>query len=314
MEAELVKKFEDALAKDPTSRVFAQLGEVYRKMAMVDKAMHVYKEGIKRHPSYALGYLGLAFCYFDLDQFQLAYATLKPLVESNRDNIRLQRLFANCCEKLNYKQEALATWKYLLFINPKDPESIAKVTALEATNLDSESHIIESQSFEIEQLKATPIDDVDDWVRVDLEKSEKGVTSKAENKIEADSIRMIKLDEVVSPEEVKEESPLMSLTLVDLYIAQGHVEKAQDVLERMLELNPSDERVKTRLSELEQVIEVETDEQTEEDAHSRLLKMVEEKQNILVEEDEDPAADTTLLLDSFLRQIKQRAEEKSQRS
>tara|TARA_R110000868_G_scaffold55424_8_gene172373 strand:+ start:36826 stop:37761 length:936 start_codon:yes stop_codon:yes gene_type:complete len=310
MEAELVKKFEDALAKDPSSRVFAQLGEVYRKMAMVDKAMHVYREGIKRHPSYVLGYLGLAFCYYDLDQFQLVYATLKPLVDSNRDNIRLQRLFASCCEKLNYGQEALATWKYLLFINPRDPESIAKVTALEAEPIAEKNELSAPQVFEIDQLKASPVDDVDDWVRVDLEKPNLDIASDSQKELE--KVHMISLEDVVEITEQPEESPLMSLTLVDLYIAQGHVEKAMDVLEKMLELNPSDTRVKQKISEIDQVQVVVEEEQTEEDAHSRLLKMVEEKQNILVDA-EDEVSGSTVLLDTFLRHIKQRAEEKMQR-
>ncbi|MBH47630.1 MAG: hypothetical protein CME71_05625 [Halobacteriovorax sp.] len=311
MEAELVKKFEDALARDPSSRVFAQLGEVYRKMAMVDKAMHVYREGIKRHPSYVLGYLGLAFCYYDLEQFQLVYATLKPLVDSNRDNIRLQRLFASCCEKLNYNQEALATWKYLLFINPKDPESIAKVTALEAEPLAEKNELSAPQIFEIDQLKASPVDDVDDWVRVDLEKPNADIVKESQKELE--KVHMISLEDVAEKIEQAEESPLMSLTLVDLYIAQGHVEKAMDVLEKMLELNPSDLRVKEKIAEIDQVQTSVEEEQTEEDAHSRLLQMVEEKQNILVETDEEEVSDSTLLLDTFLRHIKQRAEEKMQR-
>ena len=311
MEAELVKKFEDALARDPSSRVFAQLGEVYRKMAMVDKAMHVYREGIKRHPSYVLGYLGLAFCYYDLEQFQLVYATLKPLVDSNRDNIRLQRLFASCCEKLNYNQEALATWKYLLFINPRDPESIAKVTALESEPLAEKNELSAPQIFEIDQLKASPVDDVDDWVRVDLEKPNADVAQESQKELE--KVHMISLEDVAEQIDQVEESPLMSLTLVDLYIAQGHVEKAQDVLEKMLELNPSDLRVKEKIAEIDRVQASVEEEQTEEDAHSRLLKMVEEKQNILVETDEEEVSDSTLLLDTFLRHIKQRAEEKMQR-
>ncbi len=309
MEAALVKKYEDMLANDPSSRAFSQLGELYRKLGMVDKALALYREGIKKHPSYTLGYMGLAFCYYDLDQYQLSYATLRPIVESARDNIRMQKLFAQCCEKLNYKDEALTTWKYLLFINPKDAEYSARVTALESDPNETDHDTKYPQSFEVEKIHASPIDDVDDWIRMDL--SEGSSSQPQLNLIENTE------HEEPSVEESESESPLMSLTLVDLYIAQGHIDKAKEVLIKMSELNPSDVRIEKRLLEINQNTESEFEaEGSEEDAHSKLLKMVEEKQNTFVdeEENEDSHFQSVNLLDKFLVQIKQRAEQKTSQS
>lgn len=307
MEAALVKKYEDILANDPSSRVFSQLGELYRKLGMTDKALALYREGIKKHPSYILGYMGLAFCYYDLDQFQLAYATLRPIVESARDNIRMQKLFAQCCEKLSYKDEALTTWKYLLFINPKDSEYSARVTALESGPKEEPSESKYPQSFEVDKIHASPIDDVDDWIRMDL----------SEGQSHQAKIIEVEVQEVKSKVETQEESPLMSLTLVDLYIAQGHVDKAKEVLIKMSELNPSDSRIEKRLLEIEEHLQIDPEiESSEEDAHSKLLRMVEEKQNTFVDEDEedDSSFQSVNLLDKFLVQIKQRAEQKTSQS
>lgn len=304
MEAALVKKFEDALEKDPSSRVFAQLGELYRKMGMIDRALALYREGIKRHPSYNLGYLGLAFCYADLEQYQLAYATLRPLIETSRENIRLQRLFAHCCEKLSYGEEALETWKYLLFINPRDPESMAKVAALESAPVNENVAKQSQVKFELEQIHPSPVDDIDEWVRVDLDRKDEAYTPRPNLGVESKMVEEVKID--------TEEAPLMSLTLVDLYIAQGHTEKAQEVLLKMLELNPTEQKIIDRLQEIATVHEEGVQsEASEEDGHNKLLRMVEEKQGILTEELDSKEIDTTTLLDSFLRQIKQRAEEKS---
>lgn len=317
MEAALVKKYEDALSRDPNSRVFAQLGELYRKMGMHDRAMIVYRDGVKRHPSYVLGYLGLAFCYYDLEQFQLAYATLRPLVDSARDNLRLQKLFARCCENLNYKDEALETWKYLLFINPKDNEAAAKVTALESSEQQNESEqkTVPTQSFKIDNLSSSPIDDVDDWVRVDLAKQEaQQVEKPVVKEVVAQSAISLETSSELDEEEVtseKKEAPIVSLTLVDLYIAQGHHDKAQEILEKMLELNPSDERVILKLAEIKQVNEIE-DEQVEDDGHSKLLKLVEEKQGSFAADEDDVEIEvTSRRLDNFLQNLKRRAQEKS---
>ncbi len=116
----LFLKYQNDFEKNPRSRVFAPLAEAYRKLGMTDKAMEILSNGIRFHPTYTMGYLGLAFCYFDLKQFNLAYSTLRPLLESSRDNIRLQKLFSEICIELGKKEEALETLKYLLFINPID--------------------------------------------------------------------------------------------------------------------------------------------------------------------------------------------------
>ncbi len=323
MEIVLAKRYEEQLAKDPNSRVFAPLGELYRKMGMLDQALHVLREGIKRHPDYILGHQGLAFCYMDLKQPQLAYACLRPLVEKARDNIRLQKLFAECCEALDYKQQALETWKYLLFINPREREYIAKVEALEASDNSSEV-LSETSQFSLDKLHANPSDDVDDWIRVDLAVAKDPVEVeplKVKEERSFDSIQVATQEE--EPER-EIESPLVSLTLVDLYLAQDHRDKALEVLEKMLELNPSDERVKAKLSELHaSAPQSDADATSEEDAHARLLEMVEARRSSLVSEtdDEEEVEDeaeydqqVVAKLDSFLRQIKQRAIEKNSRT
>lgn len=116
----ILVKYLKAFKQNPKSKVFAPLAEVYRKMGMLDEAMQVLKTGIKNHPTYTMGYLSLASCYFDSSKFDLAYNTLRPLVAQNMDNLLMQRLFANTCLKMGHSEEALESFKYLLFINPKD--------------------------------------------------------------------------------------------------------------------------------------------------------------------------------------------------
>jgi tetratricopeptide (TPR) repeat protein len=127
----LFEKYNKMYEANPLSTVFAPLAECFRKMGRKDKALSILRAGIKNHPDYLLGYLGLAQCYFDLEQFNLAYNTLRPLIEKNRENIRLQRLFAKICEKTNHEVEALESYKYLLFLNPKDSDAAFNVRNLE---------------------------------------------------------------------------------------------------------------------------------------------------------------------------------------
>ena len=96
LKSPIIIKYQNLYKDDPTSRVFAPLAEAYRKYGMVDDAILILKKGIKVHPDFVSAYLGLSFCYFDKKEFSLAFETLRPLVDSNRENLRLQKLYSKC--------------------------------------------------------------------------------------------------------------------------------------------------------------------------------------------------------------------------
>lgn len=315
----LFLKYQADFEKNPRSRVFAPLAETYRKLGMTDKAMEILSQGIRFHPTYVMGYLGLAFCYFDLKQYSLAYSTLRPLVETSRDNIRLQKLFADICIELGYKEEALDTYKYLLFINPRDKEVALHVSTLERSIEDKYKpvhqpiYIPESefktdhhpskraetstqQLFDIDKLENRPnssSNDFDDWMALDLSRDQKPVKSedpyefwnlkkgdvpldlsepKTEIKIPQPVIAQVEEktpkyeivnqpyveldfnDEEETTDTVVNDAPLVTHTLVDLYCGQGHIEKALEVLEKILILNPSDEKTIKKISEIKSLM------------------------------------------------------------
>ena len=313
----LFLKYQTDYEKNPRSRVFAPLAETYRKLGMTDKAMEILSQGIRFHPTYVMGYLGLAFCYFDLKQYSLAYNTLRPLVETSRDNIRLQKLFADICLELGYREESLDTFKYLLFINPRDREVAMQVATLESlieeqykpahqpifipeSEFKSEKRQENAnQLFDIDKLENKPLAskaDFDDWMALDLSREQKEVKSEdpyefwnlkkgdvpvdlsaLEDKVEAKTAEEIVYEigaqsskprvelnfdddfsdeeEVEEVKEVKEiiatsKAPLVTHTLVDLYCGQGHIEKALEVLEKILTLNPTDQRTINKILEI----------------------------------------------------------------
>jgi len=326
----LFLKYQTDYEKNPRSRVFAPLAEIYRKLGMTDKAMEILSQGIRFHPTYVMGYLGLAFCYFDLKQFSLAYNTLRPLVETSRDNIRLQKLFADICLELGYREESLDTYKYLLFINPRDREVAMQVATLESlieeqykpvhqpiyipeSEFRTEKRESSHQLFDIDKLDNKPLSskaDFDDWMAVDLSRDQKEVKSedpyefwnlkKGDTPVDLnletkENVNVTPSEEIsykvsdlkletkpsvrpaqepyvelsfeddlsdeaedneieLEKEETKAPSkttvPMVTHTLVDLYCGQGHIEKALEVLEKILILNPTDERTINKISEI----------------------------------------------------------------
>ena len=313
----LFLKYQTDYEKNPRSRVFAPLAEIYRKLGMTDKAMEILSQGIRFHPTYNMGYLGLAFCYFDIKQFSLAYTTLRPLLESSRDNIRLQKLFAEICIELGHKEEALDTYKYLLFINPRDRDVALHVSNLERliyeqykpshrpiyipeSEFISEKNILSKRAesdnqklFDIDKLENRPnsnLNDFDDWMALDLSRNQKTtavedphdlwnlkkgyipvdlsdtnveikipqlVTVRVEEEKNQANRPYVELDfndEIRQDEEVEHNAPLVTHTLVDLYCGQGHIEKALEVLEKILILNPKDQKTIKKIFEIKMLM------------------------------------------------------------
>lgn len=278
----LLSKYSLLYEKNPRSRVFAPLAETYRKLGMLDEAMQILKDGIRNHPSYTLGYIVLANCYFDVQNFELAYNTIRPFVAKNLENITLQKLFAKTCINLGHLEEALQTFKYLLLLNPRDSYVADQVKILE------DDLLIDQEEEPSERVLSETADfSEDDWVQVNFnnkepeEKVEESLSDwtmndqspldKFKSEIAQDKIKLAehKLDDSFYFEDFDNHSedvisnldretgkssdsnsPIITHTLVDLYSSQGHTEKAIQILENILELHPSDKASIDKLANL----------------------------------------------------------------
>lgn len=310
----LLAKYFEMYKKNPRSRVFAPLAEAYRKLGLLDDAHKVLKDGIRIHPNYTLGYIVLANCFYDEQKYELTYNTLRPFVQKNADNISLQKIFAQSCIHLGHLEEALDTYKYLLFMNPRDKFFAEQVKNLEddllvghrKLNLDqlikSPEHLPVSVSPSLE----------DDWVRVDFNQTQNEIEQKKLEKEESTSIdqwEMKKTSELGNPviersledefyadefaedgdidevnsSSISSDTPIISHTLIDLYCAQHYFDKAIELLEKILELNPGDISSKEKLAEVYVLKEkfVSPNELSDEnDGHDELISIIENKVKI----------------------------------
>lgn len=277
----LLSKYSLKYQKNPRSRVFAPLAETYRKLGMLDEAVEILQKGIKIHPSYVLGYIVLANCHYDLQNYEMAYNTIRSFVPGNLENLSLQKLFARTCMQLGYLDEALTTYKNLLLLNPKDMFVAEQVKLLE-------DDLLIKQDEEHFKPEATNIDtsfEEDDWIQVDFAKNQVSNNEKKTNEeIEwevQNPIEKFKRDvweeklEVAKrslddeyfhedfdnekdddPEALssKDNKPIITHTLVDLYCSQGHFDKAAEILRDILMLHPGDSASRDRLKEVESVL------------------------------------------------------------
>ncbi len=326
----IIVKYEKLLDEDPRSRSFAPLAEAYRQVGLIDKAFDVLKKGLRYNPEYLLGYLTLALCYLDKNEYGLAYSTLKPLIASNRDNLKLQKVFAECAKKTNNLEEALDSYKYLLFLNPRDSEIANQVSLLEEELHEEAVYSkAETRTFNVEELKPNPEDDkeIDNWVQVDLSSKEElesdeddwelGVPEESDsftNQNESSENSVIHFENEESAEEdldqddshdfiydksdyssvmenepnrgdliyqdedndgefeqeeddnliafkrtsleeaEKEVAPVITHTLVDIYLKQGHYAKAKEILAQILEVGPATKEAQDKMAEIDKLL------------------------------------------------------------
>lgn len=332
----LLAKYTLQYKRKPRSRVFAPLAETYRKLGMYDNAFKILKDGIKHNPSYVLGYIVLANCYFDKQNYELAYNTLRPFVADNLENLSLQKLFAQTCINLGYLEEALQTFKYLLLLNPRDEYVAEQVKLLEDDLLVSEE--IDEDLYDH---KDSFEDSEDQWVQVDFNRrksdSDENIIddwamdsldplNKFKNDVSNNNLDVEKNDlqdeyfyEDYDNEEddfAIESDPIITHTLVDLYCKQGHYQKAIEILESILELHPKDRATKKKLKELKSLDErvrshnfVDQQEEKVDSDENKLLNLVDnnkkelELQSLKMLENK---------LNIFMEKIKRVAKEKQQ--
>ena len=310
----LLIKYLDAYEKNPLSKVFAPLAESYRKMGQIAKAMEILKKGLKHNPGYLLGHLSLAECYIDEGQHHVAYSTLRPFIENNRDNIRLQRVYAAVCEQIGLHQEALETYKYLLFINPKDNQLAENVRRMEKGDFAkiikenikdpfiNESETFSSQAFNVEALSSLPTDlETSHWMQKEFVEKKAVV----EKKINIPALApVIKKNETV-------------LSLADLYIEHGNYYKASEVLQKMLQLEPENKEVRQKYHLVEAQLtksfapsfpdNPKENTTVEDEGHSVLRALIEKKLKEKDSKKEDLIVKRKERLEFFLDKIKLRA-------
>ena len=253
----LLAKYLALYQKKPHSKAFAPLAESYRKLGMLDSAYEVLRKGLKRHGDYVLGYIVLANCYLDENKDQLAYSTLRPLVGMNKDNIKLLSLFARACYEMSYFDEALEAYKYILLLNPQDELALKRVEELEDRSEIHQNYALVTDSVGEED------EEFDDWSTVELASLHARQGSEKQEKIseekEIDEQQWQITDRVVEAEteevnfdqqDDEQQEPLVTQTLVDIYCAQKHYQKAIDLLHQILKKNPEDQKAKDKLTAL----------------------------------------------------------------
>ena len=127
-----ITRLNEKYSKDPKSRIFVQLADLYRKNNMVDEALEVLGKGLEYHPEYPVAYLILGKCYYDKRSHIQARDAFEKTIALDPQNIIALRMLAKTCEILKDEKGQINAYKNIIAIDPLDNNAKEKLSMLEA--------------------------------------------------------------------------------------------------------------------------------------------------------------------------------------
>jgi tetratricopeptide (TPR) repeat protein len=273
-----IKKYEETLEKDPNSYCFAPLSELYRRLGMLDDAITIAKRGCELHPDYVGGFMALGRGYFEKGMNTEARNALEKVVRVTPDNILAQRILSKIYMDSGDSSSAEGALKAILAQNPEDSESRMLLDSLIRTskaepgpmagpeiqeNEVSETGIknepgTDYDLFEIEELDEEIIDLEGCEIIEEFEQDSGQLPSEEAFEgfeIEPHEILDEKDVELLHAEEPGKKDPLTTVTLAELYAAQGYPKQALKIFGELSEADPENMGLKNRIIALKREID-----------------------------------------------------------
>ncbi len=115
-----IARLSERFNKDPTSRIFVQLADAYRKNKMIDEAVDVLNQGLEHHPDYPLAHLIRGKCLFDTRNYNQARESFEKTISLDPQNVIAYRMLAQTCAFLKDNEGLISAYKGILALDPFD--------------------------------------------------------------------------------------------------------------------------------------------------------------------------------------------------
>lgn len=244
-----IKRYEDILAKDSRSYCFAPLSELYRKLGLLDDALAIAKRGTESHPEYIGGYMALGRALFEMGKREEAKAALERVALATPENLLAQKILSQVYQEEGNLVAAEKALKVLVAFNPEDTESILSLEALQR----SMQRVEEPEPSPVER-GVTPVEEISESApEVALTLEDAVETSAPDGSGDQEWLDFPDFSEEAdeaTPETAEaafQPCPLPTVTLAELYEAQGFHEKAREVYSELLEKDPENQVLQERL-------------------------------------------------------------------
>ena len=126
-----IKHFEERLAEDTDSYLFAQLAVVYLKVHLVDDALHTARQGVAKFPDYVAGQRALAMACHAKGLVDECRRVLEKVTAAVPEDAEAQKMLARLLVDCGECDAAKKIFQVLLSFYPQDVESLEELNMLE---------------------------------------------------------------------------------------------------------------------------------------------------------------------------------------
>ncbi len=125
-----IEQLEQRLAADPNSRMFVQLAEEYRKAGLLDDAIGVCEEGLKKHPDYPSAQVALGRALLEAESYDRAGEQFEAVLAKIPDNILANKFLGETYHRLGRYEEAIQKYQVAQTLAPEDSELEERIQAV----------------------------------------------------------------------------------------------------------------------------------------------------------------------------------------
>lgn len=236
----LHNRLEKICAKNPTSLLFARLAEEYLQQGKVKLALDVCRKGLKYRPSYVAGHVVMGKCYLAAGRLEEARQEFHKVLKLDSDHLAAYWHLAHIDLEMGWGELALHSFKRAYILDVFNSELASQIKMLQDVPSASEpvkveksvskDFVLETPAFSLESVEPT-------------DSNENGLA------------HILQDLEGIYPSETRVErtrrgESVATITLADLYVDQGLIRKAVEVMELVFERSPDNQHIKKRLEEL----------------------------------------------------------------
>ncbi len=157
----IMKRYLMIYKKNPRSKVFALLADIYRKKGETDKAFRLCQQGLKEHPQFALGHIAMALILMDINKLEMAVSALEKATDLAPENIFAYKTLGQVCLQLKNPEKTLKAYKMVLFLDPENKTAqniVKKLEPMTATQYDKTGFAFKSLKEVAKYISAEPKD------------------------------------------------------------------------------------------------------------------------------------------------------------
>ena len=117
-----IDKYKEIMQKDPNSREFLTLADLYRKLGVAEEATHILQDGLKKHPDFVEARLAIARIYLTQGQVEDATREFEQVIQQDASNFVAYKLLGEIAMQKQEHEKAAERFGAAYHLKPDDQE------------------------------------------------------------------------------------------------------------------------------------------------------------------------------------------------